>query len=96
MTPLTTCNLIHDIKSSNSGGLFDISSKLVIFVNDLLAEPLFHILNRCIFEGYHPDRLKIAQVVPIFIAGDPTKPNNFRPNLNGLQRNFRKFIYPNL
>ena len=69
MTPLSICNLIQDLKSSNTGGFFDISSKIVKFVDDILAEPNVHIFNRCIIEGYFPDRLKIAQVVPTFRAG---------------------------
>ena len=34
-TPLTICNLIHDSKSSNSGGFFDTSSKIIKSVDDL-------------------------------------------------------------
>ena len=46
---------------------------------DILAEHLALIFNKCISEGYFPDDLKIAQLIPIFNLWDTKKPNNYGP-----------------
>ena len=44
-----------------------------------LAGPLSRLYNCCIREGYHPSCFKVARVVPVFKADDPTKYSNYRP-----------------
>ena len=51
-------------------------SKLIV---DNIADPLSVVFNKCISDGYFPDRLKIAQVIPIFKSGDPSRLSNHRP-----------------
>ena len=81
-TPLIISNLFHDIKSSNNGGLFDISRKIVKSADDLFAEPLAHIFNRCIIEGYFPDRLKFAPGCSDIQVGRFYKTQQFQANFN--------------
>ena len=45
---------------------------------DILAEPLDLIFNKYISESYFPDDIEIAQIIPIFKAGDK-KNDNYRP-----------------
>ena len=72
-------NLFKTIKSTCGGGSLCIPGRVVQVIINLIAHPLAVIFNKCISNGYFPDSLKIAEVVPIFKAGDPTLPSNFRP-----------------
>ena len=43
-----------------------------------LVEPLYYIVNLSFEHGRVPDQLKIAEVIPVFKAGDPTLISNYR------------------
>ena len=45
----------------------------------LLAPLLSNVRNESICDGFFPDNLKIAKVVPLFKSGDSEIPTNYRP-----------------
>ena len=45
---------------------------------DIIVDPLSVIFDKSISDGYFPDKLKIAQVNPIFKSGDSSRPGNQR------------------
>ena len=71
--------ILSDCKNTSSGGHLDIPIKVVTSIIHVISEPLCFIFNRCITTGYFPNNLKIAQVTPVFKAGESTNPNNYRP-----------------
>ena len=44
----------------------------------VILEPLCHVLNLSLSNGYFPDELKIAEVIPVFKSGDAMKLINYR------------------
>jgi hypothetical protein len=73
---LTAINKLQEKKSLdfNNNSMF-----LVKKILPAIAFPLLHIFNRSLATGTVPSKLKIAKVIPIFKAGDPNDPNNYRP-----------------
>ena len=71
-------NIIKSLKNSGAG--YDgIKASLLKETFNLYAQPLVHICKLSITQGYFPEELKIAKVVPIFKSGDPKIFNNYRP-----------------
>ena len=46
---------------------------------EYLAAPLSFVVNKCFEQGYFPDQLKIARVVPVHKREDINQPSNYRP-----------------
>ena len=68
-TPTNTDEIIKitkNLKSSNSSGIDDISTKLLKMIINEIAPVLSHIFNRSLLSGIVPSQLKIAKVNPIF------------------------------
>jgi hypothetical protein len=70
--------ILKDFKS-NTPGHDDICPLLVKDVKTAIASPLTHVMNLCITQGYFPDILKIAKVIPLFKSGDKYIVSNYRP-----------------
>ena len=47
--------------------------------SDILSGKLKDIFNNCLDEGIFPNRLKLADISPIFKAGDSSVKKNYRP-----------------
>ena len=45
----------------------------------IISEPLAHIMNFSIAYGIAPDQMKIARVIPLFKADDPSLFTHYRP-----------------
>jgi len=65
-------------------------------MSDELASPLALIANICFTSGIHPDKLKIAKVIPIFKKGSKLIPSNYRPIslLSNINKIIEKLVYP--
>ena len=55
------------------------------------------IINRSLFTGVVPNQMKIAEVIPIFKAFDPTEPKTYRHNslLPAFSKHFEMIMYNN-
>ena len=60
-----------------------------------LAKPLSWIANICLQTGIHPDKLKIAEVIPIFKKGSKLLTCNYRPIslLSNINKIFEKLVF---
>ena len=67
------------LKSKNSSGHDEISTKLLKESIHQISIPLTHIINQSFLTGIVPQQMKIAKVVPIFKTSDPTLLTNYRP-----------------
>jgi hypothetical protein len=63
-----------------------------------LAEPLTTIANICFSTGIHPDKLKIAKIIPIYKKGSKLLTCNYRPIslLSNINKLFEKLVFSRL
>ena len=69
---------ILKIAKKGSRDVKDVSFQLIHKVAHQVSLPLSHIFNLSISNGIFPDSFKISKVVPIFKAGSPQDPGNYR------------------
>lgn len=90
--------IIKSLKNTNSVGHDGLSTKVIKFVSEAIAQPLSHILNVCIEKGTFPDLLKIAIIKPMFKKEDPENMKYYRPlaMLSVISKIFEKYIHQKL
>ena len=71
--------IISEMKSKNSSGHDEISSKMLKTISNSLAKPLTLLINQCLYTGIFPDNMKLAKVIPIHKKGDISDMTNYRP-----------------
>ena len=69
---------ILKIAKKGSRDVKDVSFQLIHKVAHQVSLPLSHIFNLSVSNGVFPDSFKISKVVPIFKAGSPQDPGNYR------------------
>ena len=67
------------LKTNKSAGYDDISFNVIKKAYTHLYTPLFHVFQLSLSQGIFPDSLKIAQITPIYKAGETTSLSNYRP-----------------
>ena len=62
--------------------------------SDILSVKLKDIFNNCLYQGIFPMGLKLADILPIFKAGDSSVKKNYRPAsvLHTISKLFEKLI----
>ena len=70
--------VILNLKNA-SPGCDSINAKIVKATYKKYLTPLTHILNLSISQGFFPDSMKIAKIVPLYKSGDPLLISNYRP-----------------
>ena len=70
--------IIRNLKNA-SAGYDGIHSKVVKATYRYYLSPLTHVLNLSIQNGFFPDSMKLAKIVPIYKSGDPMAISNYRP-----------------
>jgi hypothetical protein len=71
-------NIIRSIKTKNSHGYDEISTKILKINAPYISSPLNHICNKSLSLGYVPDRLKYSNVKPLHKKGDKQNTSNYR------------------
>lgn len=71
--------IINSLKSESAPGFDGVSNRLLKMSQHILAPPLAYLYNLSLSSGVVPDRLKIANVTPVFKSGDPHDVTNYRP-----------------
>jgi len=72
------CSIIKNFKLA-SPGHDDIHAKIVKKTSSPILKLLSYLINASLSQGVFPDELKIAKVIPLYKANDPTHVNNYRP-----------------
>ena len=86
--------VIASLKPKSSSGVDEISTFLIRFIKDEIADPLTKTINQSISTGIFPTNMKIAKVIPLFKKHDPSLLSNYRPIslLPALSRVFEKIL----
>ena len=88
-------DLISQLKSNKGTGPNSIPTQILHLIKLEIAKPLASIINMSFSTGIHPDKLKIAQVTPIFKKGSRLETCNYRPIslLSNINKIFEKVMY---
>ena len=86
---------INKLSPKKSAGADNISPKLLIACNNIMTEPIAHIINLSFENATVPDQFKIAKVIPIYKKNDKFIPDNYRPIslLSTLNKIMEKLMY---
>jgi hypothetical protein len=90
--------IIKFLKSKNSSGYDEITSRIIKVSSSFISSPLTHICNAILRSGVFPDRLKYAIVKPCFKKGYLQEISNYRPIslLTAFSKVIEKLIYERL
>ena len=100
---LTPCSdievteIINSLKLSTPG--YDqITAKVLKVAQDIVSPLLSHVINNSLSSGIFPKELKIANVIPLYKAGDSSRFTNYRPVslLSTVSKVFEKIFYKRL
>ena len=88
-------SIIKSIKTKNTHGYDEISTKILKISSNYITSPLTCICNRIILSGSFPDRLKYSIIKPVYKKDDKTNYSNYRPIslLISFSKIFEKAIY---
>jgi hypothetical protein len=91
-------SIIKSLKSKNSHGYDEISTKLLKISATYIWAPLTYICNKSILSGIFSDRLKLSIIKPIHKKEDRVNPKNYRPIslLTYFLKVFEKALYVRL
>ena len=91
-------SIIKLLKTKNSYGYDEISTKVLKLSATYICSPLTYICNKSILTGKFPDRMKFSVVKPIYKKGDKKNPANYRPIslLTSFSKVFEKALYTRL
>ena len=62
-----------------SSGYDDIHSSIIKKTYSIYLQPLTHLINCSLSQGFFPDTMKIAKVIPLYKSGDTMNISNYRP-----------------
>ena len=94
VTPVEIEKLLLTLKDSATGW-DEINATFLKTSLNYIRDPLCHVCNMSLEEGIFPSKLKIANVLPLFKAEEPSHFNNYRPVslLCILSKVFEKIMY---
>ena len=94
-TPTEIDKIIRKLANKNSSGYDQISNQMLKWLRPVITIPLCIIYNKSIQEGCFPEKMKLAEVVPLYKGGDESISNNYRPIslLITLSKILEKIIY---
>ena len=72
-------NPIAGLKINKSARREDIPTEIIKMSNVIISSVLSLIFNLCHAQGCYPDRMKVAQIIPIYKKGEKDDCSNFRP-----------------
>jgi len=87
--------IIQIIKPKKSTGQDNLSSYLLKELRSAISTPLATIINKSMEQGFFPEQLKIAKIIPIYKSKEKDKFNNYRPIslLSSISKIYEKVIY---
>lgn len=77
--PADTYQVLSSLNPSKAMGLDEISPKVLKYCACAIFEPLTHLFQLCIDQGFLPQEWKLHVITPIFKSGDRSMISNYRP-----------------
>ena len=71
--------IIKSLKTKNSYGYDEISTKILKISCPFISSPINYICNKMLFWGVFPERLKYTIIKPIHKSGDTCEVSNYKP-----------------
>ena len=98
LAPTTEQEIIDNISSLNinkSIGPNSINTKILKLTKNIISKPLTEIINLSFSTGTFPDRLKIAEIIPIYKKDSKLSTTNYRPIslLSNISKIFEKLMH---
>ena len=92
---LTNITLLNDKKAC---GPVSIPTEPLKLIKEYICIPLSNIFNPSFTNGVHPEKLRIAQIIPIFKKGSRLLPSNYRPIslLSNINKILEKLVFSRL
>ena len=72
-------NLIRDLPNKSSSGFDQINNKLLKTISVEISKPLEIIFNESLHSGIFPEKMKIAEVIPLYKGKSKFEPGNYHP-----------------
>ena len=93
--PIEVNLLINELNPSKASGPNGIPTKIMQMISNIICVPLSKTYNISILTETHPDKLKFANVIPVFKKGSRLVISNYRPIslLSNLNKIFEKIMY---
>ena len=94
--PFEVTDLEAFISNLNNNKSTYFSPKVLKSISKILCPPLIKLFNKCLSEGYFPEELKVAKVIPLYKnKGDINDINNYRPisMLSVFSKLFEKLVH---
>ncbi len=91
--PISHEEILQVVSELDPKTSLDLNNISMFFIKKCIGEiltPLHIIFNLSFKTGVFPNEMKVAKIVPIFKAGDPLTPDNYRPI--SLLNNFSKIL----
>ena len=71
--------LFKELPNKSSHGHDDLDNILLKELSESILDPLVLLFNRSLQEGYFPNQMKIAEVVPLYKSKERDQTNNYHP-----------------
>ena len=92
--------IIDSLKSKDSSGYDEISTKIIKICKPFIIPPLINICSKVLAQCNYPERLKFSLIKPIYKSGDKSLPSNYthRPIslLPAFSKIFEEVVYKRL
>jgi hypothetical protein len=78
VTEVEVAEIISKLKKTSSN-MHKLPVKILTRARYIISDPLSKLINESFSCGIFPDTLKVAEIIPVYKAGDPTQLSNYRP-----------------